>query len=309
MNHRDHFEDTETDLPLGAHPLAFLAVLAGVVALTFLSANFLFQQVGASTFDGGLELVEVPELVGEDRDHAIERLESSGFDVSVESTQNTTAPVGQVVEQRPRPGVRIEPGSTVILAVSAGDGFARIPDVRGSPLHELQLLLFSHGFAVGEISYVESDAAVDEVVTQDPAPGESVTLGTQVHVVVSSGPPMVEIPDLEGVDALEAGGQLRDLGFGVIYEDEYSWRVDRGAVIKIEPAEEAQRGTYLVVSVSLGRAPSRPTAPPPPPPPPPSTEPTPAEPSPSTTPPTTATTQPPPSTTPDGYQTFAPYEH
>jgi eukaryotic-like serine/threonine-protein kinase len=53
------------------------------------------------------------------------------------------------------------------------------------------------------------------IVSQSPAPGSPITPGETVTVNVSSGPPMVSIPNVDGESFQQAQQQLEKLGFQV----------------------------------------------------------------------------------------------
>ncbi len=286
MQRPDEF-DPETDaLPFGPHPLAFVAVLAAVLILGYLATNLFFQRVGAASLQAGPALTEIPEVIGGHQDEATATLEAAGFSVVVQSVPNAGIPPDQVTEQTPEAGSRVEFGSEITIVVSAGDGFVRVPDVRGSPFEELQLLLFTHSLAIGEVVERESEAVAGEVISQTPAPGDTVAAGTEIELVISAGPPMIEIPDVVDMPSAEAARVLRAAGFEVTYQDRYAWRVDRGAVIGTDPEDEAPLGSRITLEVSLGPAPRRPTV---------TTVPPPSQPAPT------------PSTMPDGRETYAPF--
>lgn len=248
------------DAALGPRPVSFLVLLAVCIAASLLVGSVFVERIGLAAVDGAPALVEVRELVGVNAERAVQLLRDDGFRVTVVEKQNVSVPPGVVTSQRPLAGERIEVGSTVELTVSAGDDFSIVPDVRGSPKGELDLLLITHGLGLGEVTYVEDEAARDEVVSQSPVPGELVPRGTQVAVVLSSGPPMIEIPDVRNLPEDEARELLREAGFTVITQDRRS-SIRRGHAISTEPADEAPRGSRIVLNVSSGPPPTTTTVP------------------------------------------------
>ena len=249
------------DAPLGPRPLAFVALLAAIVLVVFVLGSAFMERVGLAAVDGAPKLVEIPEVIGHEAERAAQRLRDDGFDVTIDAVPNVEVPPGQVVDQRPLAGERVEVGSTIELAVSAGADFTRVPDVRGSLRDELPLLLISYGLGLGEITFQEDDRLVDEAISQTPAPGELVARGTAVQVVLSSGPPLVEIPDIRDLPEVDARRALRDAGFEVTTQDRRSHAVRRGYAMSTDPADEAPRGSRIVLHVSAGPPPPT-TAPP-----------------------------------------------
>jgi serine/threonine-protein kinase len=67
----------------------------------------------------GPAVVAVPDLVGADVGKARQRLQGLGL-VATEIQRPATAPLGQVLDQKPQAGAQVKAGSTVALVVSAG---------------------------------------------------------------------------------------------------------------------------------------------------------------------------------------------
>ena len=64
--------------------------------------------------------LEVPNLVGMQRERALTTLSRSQLQVGQVQTQPSSKPKGAVLEQQPRPGLRVKPRSSVDLVVSGG---------------------------------------------------------------------------------------------------------------------------------------------------------------------------------------------
>jgi len=73
------------------------------------------------------ELAQVPSVVGIPEDEARATLEGAGFKVKV-VTRNSDVPVGNVIDQTPAPGTKLQPGTTVTLIVSSGPAVQQNPD-------------------------------------------------------------------------------------------------------------------------------------------------------------------------------------
>ena len=83
-------------------------------------------------------------------------------------------------------------GTVVHLVVSSGPcppGTITVPDLTGQPLSTAEGFLTESGLVAGQVTDQCSDTVpAGSVVGQDPAGGASVSRGTVVHLVVSSGP-------------------------------------------------------------------------------------------------------------------------
>jgi eukaryotic-like serine/threonine-protein kinase len=246
------------DLPLGTRPFPFLIVLGGVIAAVIFLSTMLANLVDAGMLEGGPQLTQVPGVIGLDEASAVERLQAEGLEVTITTAQNVAADPGQIIGQKPQPGERVAAGSSVELVVSVGDDFTRVPELLGSPLDELFLMLAAYDLRIGEVTYREDDAALDEVLDQDPVAGELVERGSTVNLVLSSGPPFVEVPDVRNLPEAEAMAMLEEAGLQGVPEERRSFTVPRGHAMSTDPeaGEEAQRGSSIVVYISEGPPPT-----------------------------------------------------
>ncbi len=92
------------------------------------------------------------------------------------------------------------------------------------------------------------------VVGTTPPGGTVVTKGSHVSVVVSSGPGIVALPDVNGKKSAEASKILREKGFQPTVHSQASDSVEAGIVISTDPAAgiEVQVGSPVTVLVSSG---------------------------------------------------------
>jgi beta-lactam-binding protein with PASTA domain len=92
------------------------------------------------------------------------------------------------------------------------------------------------------------------VVGTTPPGGTVVKKGLRVGVVVSSGPGIVALPDVNGKKGDEAKKILREKGFQPTLQSQSSDTVAKGLVISTDPAAgiEVQVGSPVTVSVSSG---------------------------------------------------------
>ncbi|WP_169983988.1 Stk1 family PASTA domain-containing Ser/Thr kinase [Microbispora sp. H10836] len=66
------------------------------------------------------EMTELPAVVGQTLDDAKQTLEGSGFKVRVQERPSDVVPQGNVIDQSPQPGTKLNPGTTITLTVSSG---------------------------------------------------------------------------------------------------------------------------------------------------------------------------------------------
>jgi serine/threonine-protein kinase len=137
-----------------------------------------------------------------------------------------------------------------------GDKGTEVPDVVGQRLAQARAEVIDAGFKVGEVSY-EASASEDEgtVLEQSPDGGDEADEGSEVDLVVSSGPETVEVTDVVGVQRKTAIAQLQGDGFKVREAArEASDTVKAGFVIRQDPGggEKAAPGATITIVVSSG---------------------------------------------------------
>jgi beta-lactam-binding protein with PASTA domain len=82
--------------------------------------------------------------------------------------------------------------------------------------------------------------------------------GQPVKILVSTGPPLVVIPGVQGLDPAEAVRQIEEAGFRTSQTRESSVVVNTGLVIGTNPAggTEAPKGSTVVIKISTGPPPT-----------------------------------------------------
>jgi len=93
-----------------------------------------------------------------------------------------------------------------------------------------------------------------KIISQTPSMGTTLAQGAVVSVVVSRGPPKANLPSVVGLNYAEAEALLKNAGFGVARQEEWSQQVPKGAVISQAPLSGGQEvlGTVVTLVVSKG---------------------------------------------------------
>jgi serine/threonine-protein kinase len=163
-------------------------VPAGVVISTDPPGGSLARQGSevVLTVSRGARQVEVPLVVGETQAVAEAEIRGAGLVPSVQK-RSDPAEAGQVLEQSPDAGNRVEEGSTVTIIVSKGEAQATVPNVIGKTRSSAVSTLRSKGFTVSvQEQEVEIESQDGRVVDQFPTPGGSATKGSTVTIFVGS---------------------------------------------------------------------------------------------------------------------------
>jgi serine/threonine-protein kinase len=98
---------------------------------------------------------------------------------------------------------------------------------------------------------------VDQVISQDPAPGARIVGGGEVTLTLSLGPERYTIPELVGENFDASAGKLAEAKLVAERVDAFSDIYEPGIVIKTDPPAGGQVGpnTKITVTVSKGPAP------------------------------------------------------
>ncbi len=171
----------------------------------------------------GPELRIVPDVVGVTVDQA--RAATAGASLAVGDVveRNDEAVATGVVLEASIGGIPAQPGAEVTtdteidLVVSSGPTPRQIPNLVGLSVDQARSALADLSLAI-EVSESFSETVPEgEIISSSPAAEEVLARGSTVSVVVSLGLPFVEIPDLAGLQAVDAATQLEELG--LVIED------------------------------------------------------------------------------------------
>jgi eukaryotic-like serine/threonine-protein kinase len=209
----------------------------------------------ASTLLGEGAEVRVPDVIGLREGEARDRLEEAGLEADVQR-RNSRQPSGEVIDQDPGSGERVEEGSAVELIVSRGPRQVTVPNLEGLSEDDAAAALDDANLRLGEVTEQTSDEVEEGlVIEQNPASGERVDIRSPVDIVLSSGPELVVVPAVIGLTEDDAIAALDDAGLEV---NSVSGPSDepQGIVFDQDPVEgtEVDPGTTVTISVSEGPA-------------------------------------------------------
>ena len=159
---------------------------------------------------------KVPQVVGLLYDEAVNRLEAAGFKAKTgEERFVELAPKSTVLAQSPPPGATEPRGTEVVLDVSAGQRQVQVPSVVGLAQAVAEDAIEKAGLEVGDVQPQESQSARGAVLSMNPAASTMVAPSTRVDLVVSSGPPAINAPDVVGQSYASARAMLEQIGLQV----------------------------------------------------------------------------------------------
>jgi eukaryotic-like serine/threonine-protein kinase len=221
-----------------------LVVLAGV------SGWYAFGQI-QDALSGG-STASVPFVVGQREDLAVQNILEKGLQVEVHREPHETVKLGQVFEQSPDGGVRVDKGGVVDIRVSTGPPRVEVPDVVGESRDDA-IAALTEAKLKPKVREVFNKAEPGTVIAQAPTAGETVVQGTTVQINVSKGVQPLTVPNVIGQQYDSAAGQLQGQGFAVARRDvDSSQPVD--TVIDQQPkgGGSLARGGTVTLFVSKG---------------------------------------------------------
>ena len=136
----------------------------------------------------GTETVEVPSVVGDYEQNAVQALKDKGFEVEVAYDNSSNYDKGVVMEQS-KTGTA-EKGSTVRIVVSLGRGTVEVPYVVGYDQASAESTLASYGFSV-TVYTQSSEYEAGIVIAQSKSGTISADSDHSITITVSTGPETV----------------------------------------------------------------------------------------------------------------------
>jgi eukaryotic-like serine/threonine-protein kinase len=148
----------------------------------------------------------------------------------------------------------IAAAAALLLFKPASSGRVTVPDLAGETQSAAVASLRHEGLVPVVSLAANSRVPSGQVVGSTPPSGTIVKKGSHVSVVVSSGPGVIGLPNVNGKGSSEAVKILREKGFQPTAQSQSSESVEKGLVISTDPAAgtEVQVGSPVTVFVSSG---------------------------------------------------------
>jgi serine/threonine-protein kinase len=199
----------------------------------------------------GPERINVPTLAGMTPDAAATALTSAGLKVgSTTQSYSSTITNGMVIDGDPIAGTAVKRNSLVNILVSKGIQTLQLTSYVGQSGDQASNELTSAGFKVkSTFGYSESIPA-GNVISQTPAGGAPIPVGSTVAIIVSQGSGTVFIPNLYSLTQLAATTALENLQLKVKVRKIGSKKIKHVTNISPTVGTKVKRGT--TVTITLG---------------------------------------------------------
>ncbi|MFB4425133.1 Stk1 family PASTA domain-containing Ser/Thr kinase [Streptomyces sp. QL37] len=151
----------------------------------------------------------------------------------------------------------------VLLVLGAGVGvwyinsgqFTRVPSLLGKTQSSAEKRLADEGLDLKGVERAYSDTVErGTVISTDPGSGERIRGNDAVKLVVSRGPEIVKVPDVEALALAEARRELKKSGLapGMVTR-EFSEEIDRGKVVRTDPRAGTERHPDSAVALVVSK--------------------------------------------------------
>jgi len=160
------------------------------------------------------------DVTGESREAATKKLTDQGLTVSASDEASDAVPVGNVISwsvaKQPTlvAGDEVLQGTLINLVVSSGPALRSVPLLVGMKLEDATATALELGLLLGVTpdSY-SPDVAIGLIGAQSPPPGQFVPKGSTIVYSISLGPDLVELPNIVGINFIDAEKRLVAAGF------------------------------------------------------------------------------------------------
>ena len=242
--------------PVAVFIIAGIAIAFLIVAAALGISSYLKNKAAAPTD------VQMPSYVGKMYNDVVNASASSGsysFQYKEEQKSDSTHSVGMIIDQTPKAGTTVKSNASVTLVVSTGGEPVTVPDVTDKTKDEAVAELTNAGLKVKSESVADDTVAAGSVVSTDPAANTKVPKGTEIRVLVSSGPlnQTIAVPDVSGKTLNDAEAKIFAAGLTVgtkTYQDDTGKAKD--TVISTNPLNgvKVNKGDKVNLVLSSGKS-------------------------------------------------------
>jgi beta-lactam-binding protein with PASTA domain len=227
-------------------------VVAGLVALLIAAGVAALLLLGDDD-----PTVAVPVVAGQTAAQAVATLRDAGL--SPQTAGQTSAEVarGVVIGTVPPAGDEVAEGTRITVTVSQGSGEAVVPALAGLTRDQAEAALADAGLTGRVLEAASDTVPAGGVVSQDPAAGLRIPVGSAVVVTVSTGAAPARVPDLTGLTQAQAAAALSQAGLAAGQAtQEIDDSVPPGTIVSQDPpaGSEAARGAEVDVVVAAASA-------------------------------------------------------
>ena len=193
---------------------------------------------------------QVPNVVGLTEPEA--RALLGDYKITVQHAHDPAIPKDRVASQIPLATASAPKGSAVVLTISDGPGDAIVPDnLVGMSLIDARNALAAAGLVIAQTEASPSDQPQGTVLKVTPEPGSTITAGSGVILTIASGE--VAVPNLIGIEAIQAKTILIQAGFLIKEFTDYDPTQPMGVVIRQAPEAGSTQTIGKSVTITINK--------------------------------------------------------
>jgi len=141
-----------------------------------------------------------------------------------------------------------------VIAVSFKERYA-VPRLRGQSEAAARAALSRIPVTVVSTQAADDQIPKGQVVGTQPANGQQVRRGQVVTIIVSTGPPLVTVPDVTNQSQDSATAALQAAQFTVSVQQQFSDTAAAGTVVSEQPAANQQAVKFSAVTIVVSKGP------------------------------------------------------
>jgi beta-lactam-binding protein with PASTA domain len=161
----------------------------------------------------GPGILALPDVDHKSSAEATKILREKGFQPTPQSQSSATVGKGLVISTNPAAGTAVQVGSPVTVLVSSGPQEVSVPEVSGESQAAATATLAAAGLKVTVVKREVSEPSAGTVISQSPSAGSSLSVGSQVTIVVAQAPKQTPVPSVVGQSEVQAVATLTAAGF------------------------------------------------------------------------------------------------
>ncbi len=157
---------------------------------------------------------------------------------------SSTVPPGDVIGTIPRAYTRIPEYKRVRLIISEGPG---LPSFVGTQVSDAEAAAAAGGYTINPVPNAKGSQPANTITSQSPSPNTPITPSEVVTVHYSPGPPMVPVPDVQGMTITQAIDTLHQAGFRIAVNHQGPG----GTVGSYSPTGDQPKGTVITLNTGI----------------------------------------------------------
>ena len=224
----------------------FLRILIAFVILALIGAG---AGYGAWRWSKA-QIVTVPSVLGMSQNQATAKLSAAEMSLNVSGQDySKTVPKGAIISSDPAAGTQVRKGQLVTVHTSAGPETVSTPKVTRLVLDQAVAIIKAARLEPRSTEEYHDTIAEGKVISAAPKKGSVVEVGTVVDLVVSKGPPPVQVPRVLGMSRSSAVATLQAAGLKVVVRNQLPVVV-LGRVYSQDPGPSTVRkGSTVTISM------------------------------------------------------------